>query len=303
MTKVDHDLVSIVIPTYGRTEYLRRAIESILSQTYDNIEIIVVNDNSRESPYFDITNKIISDLDESKVVSVISQGVNQGGSVARNIGIENCKGQYIGFLDDDDFFYKNKIEKQIMHLKNYDLDVSICDMYIDNIKERKKNLGIARVGSISDFMINGNTYTPMILSKKQVLINICGFTDTPRFQDHLLMLKILGGGFKVGVLREMLFHHTYHGGIGITSKDNLSKGYKVRLREEKKYLHLLNRTEKRKYFFNVNLSLARVEKNDSHLMNSIKYLFLALCLVRSYRDFMSFMKRVLSVLVSRTSVG
>ncbi|MFB6186238.1 MAG: glycosyltransferase family 2 protein, partial [Halobacteriaceae archaeon] len=96
-------LVSVVIPTYERPEYLQGAIQTALGQTYDNIEVIVVDDGSSD-PYAD---EIVAEFPQS--VTCIRHDENEGLSAARNTGIRNANGEYVAFLDDDDRWHKTKI--------------------------------------------------------------------------------------------------------------------------------------------------------------------------------------------------
>jgi glycosyltransferase involved in cell wall biosynthesis len=111
-------MVSVVIPTYKRPNVISRAIESISSQTYDNIEIIVVDDNGVGT---------VEQMDTQKVVAVFGDKVkyivhenNKGGSAARNSGWRVSNGEYITFVDDDDELSSEKIEKQVRSLKGHD---------------------------------------------------------------------------------------------------------------------------------------------------------------------------------------
>ena len=99
-------LVSVVIPTYNSSETILSCINSVFSQTYNNIEIIVVDDGST-----DTTIKLLSDLiiGHEEKIKLVTQ-VNAGPSCARNNGISHAKGEYIAFLDSDDEWYPNKIE-------------------------------------------------------------------------------------------------------------------------------------------------------------------------------------------------
>jgi glycosyltransferase involved in cell wall biosynthesis len=108
MTEIESEpLVSIIIPTYERREYLRGAIQTALGQKYKNMEIIVVDDGSLD-PY---ASQIVSEFPES--VTCIRHDENQGLSAARNTGIEQSSGEFIAFLDDDDRWHRNKITRQI----------------------------------------------------------------------------------------------------------------------------------------------------------------------------------------------
>ena len=101
-------LVSIVIPTFERPELLERACETACSQTYDNIEIIVVDDDSQVS-----YEKALEKLSTLKNFKYIKRSKNGGGSAARNTGIEAANGEFIAFLDDDDTWDISKIQKQM----------------------------------------------------------------------------------------------------------------------------------------------------------------------------------------------
>ena len=105
------ELVSIVITTYGRSTTLRRAIQSAISQTYRNIEIIVVDDNKDKAIREEVI-RTISSIDDSRIKLVLN-AVNMGGALARNEGIKAANGRYVAFLDDDDEYLPQRIEKQV----------------------------------------------------------------------------------------------------------------------------------------------------------------------------------------------
>lgn len=111
MTTTDPPLVSVVIPTYDRPHLLKRAIESVLAQTYDAIELIVVDDCSPTSVE-DVVQTIATDEFEVGV-KFVRHDENQGGCAARNTGLEVTSGDYIAFLDDDDRWHEMKVEKQV----------------------------------------------------------------------------------------------------------------------------------------------------------------------------------------------
>lgn len=120
----ENPLVSVVIPAYNATAYVREAVESALQQTYKNIEIIVVDDGSTDN------------LRET-LASYVKQGMvrylyqkNKGLSAARNTGIREARGEYIALLDADDMFLPNKIEKQVAFLTAHpECDVCYCDLW------------------------------------------------------------------------------------------------------------------------------------------------------------------------------
>ena len=112
-------LVSVVIPTYKRADKLKRAIDSVIGQTYPDLEILVVNDNEADDEYTERLKKIFADITDSRV-RLVMQEKHINGAAARNAGIKASKGEYIAFLDDDDVWAKRKIERQVDTLSSLD---------------------------------------------------------------------------------------------------------------------------------------------------------------------------------------
>ena len=117
--------VSVVIPTYNRSRQVRVALESVLAQTYAELEVIVVDDGSTDG-----TGEIIQQLtsqhaDHGKPIRYFPQG-NQGPSVARNKGIEQARGEWIAFLDSDDVWLPDKLELQVQALQQFKGDCGAC---------------------------------------------------------------------------------------------------------------------------------------------------------------------------------
>ena len=110
-------LVSIIIPTYKRSDKLSRAIESVLNQTYTNIELLLVNDNEPNDCYSNELLTRIKKYENDERFRFIEQEKHINGAVARNVGIRLAQGEYIAFLDDDDWWEKEKLEKQVSVLK------------------------------------------------------------------------------------------------------------------------------------------------------------------------------------------
>lgn len=111
------NLVSVIIPTYKRSEMLIRAVQSALKQTYDKIEVIVVDDNDFNDEFSLLVQASLSEISDIRL-RYIQQEKHINGAVARNVGICNAKGNYIAFLDDDDEWLPNKIETQKQLLDN-----------------------------------------------------------------------------------------------------------------------------------------------------------------------------------------
>ena len=121
------DLVSIIIPIYNGEKFLKRTINSILEQSYKNIEIILIDDGSIDS-----TLKIWK---EDKRICVYHQE-NKGVSSARNLGIKNANGDEIIFIDSDDYLNVNMIERLYYYMKKENADISICG--VNKVDEKGK---------------------------------------------------------------------------------------------------------------------------------------------------------------------
>lgn len=142
-------LVSVIIPTYGRSHLLRRTIESVLDQTYDNVEIIVVDDNDSTSEHRDHTEKLLQDYLLYNQIIYLKHEKNAGGSAARNTGIKASHGKYVALLDDDDEWFPKKLEKQISYFESLDTNVGVIycsyilqehDRDVEIIRDEKGNL-------------------------------------------------------------------------------------------------------------------------------------------------------------------
>ena len=111
-------MVTVIIPTYKRARYITRAIDSVLGQTYDDFEIIVVDDNSPNTKEREDLEKQMEKYKDNSKVIFIQHEKNKNGSVARNTGIQMAKGEYITFLDDDDFYLKDRLKILTQALDN-----------------------------------------------------------------------------------------------------------------------------------------------------------------------------------------
>ncbi|MCD7824767.1 MAG: glycosyltransferase [Clostridiaceae bacterium] len=111
-------LASIIIPTYHGEKNLSRAIDTSLNQTWKNIEVIVVDDNAPGSESRALTEKIMQQYIGNDKVQYIKHEKNKNGAAARNTGWRASKGEYIAFLDDDDLYMPNRVEKCISVLEN-----------------------------------------------------------------------------------------------------------------------------------------------------------------------------------------
>ncbi len=132
---VDLKLVSIIIPTYNRAHFIGETLESVLAQTYQNWECIVVDDGS--SDYTDELMEFFCEKDSRIQYHHRPADKPKGGNTCRNYGFELSKGEYINWFDSDDLMFSDFLEKKILPLKDNSFKFSICGCQVINEKESK----------------------------------------------------------------------------------------------------------------------------------------------------------------------
>lgn len=131
MNKDNNIAVSVIITAYNLEKYIGCCIDSIMNQTIENIEIILVDDCSIDNTWSIINS--YKDITEIKDIVLIRNDKNMGAGYSRNRGLELAKGKYLVFLDGDDFFERNMIEKLYLACEQSDADIAICNWhYFDN---------------------------------------------------------------------------------------------------------------------------------------------------------------------------
>lgn len=209
---IDKNLVSVIIPTYNRANLLPRAIQSVLQQSYDDIELIVVDDGSDDN-----TNSVMKDYQDD-CIEYIRLPKNMGGSHARNKGIRQATGDYMAFLDDDDEWHSTKIEKQLSHLQNLNEEwIGVyCDVFLNRNSLLKKLFDLINVteggGYEDDTDIQAGLLTmtalvhggSTLLIEKDAVNNISGFDeDFAHRQDIEFLIRLTEYG-KLSYLDEKL---------------------------------------------------------------------------------------------------
>ncbi|HEY5587614.1 MAG TPA: glycosyltransferase [Candidatus Paceibacterota bacterium] len=132
--------ISVIIPVYNTQEYLRKCIESVLLQTLNDIEIIIVDDGSTDNSL----NIIKEFVDRNNIILISKE--NEGQGAARNNALDVCSGKYIAFLDSDDYIEKNMLEDMYLKANKYNLDILICKYKCVDIN------GIEIIGETVEFV-------------------------------------------------------------------------------------------------------------------------------------------------------
>ena len=185
--------ISVIIPTFNRGNIISNSIKSVLNQTYQNFEIIVVDDGSTDNTKEEI-NKI-----RNNKIRYLKLKKNTGGSNARNIGIKYSHGQYISFQDSDDIFYPDKLEKQIKNIINENSDLDFCKIkviinstynyFIPNVLQENSIFG----GNIFEELLSGGNFisTQAILVRKKFIEKYLFDPNMPRLQDYDMILRMI----------------------------------------------------------------------------------------------------------------
>lgn len=163
--------VSIIIPTYNRASLIKKAVESLLNQTYKNIEILIIDDCSTDD-----TEKVIKYYRDDRIIYTKLE-INQGAPAARNFGISKANGELIAFLDSDDRWESTKLEKQVKKLSE-DKKIGVVYTGIKKISSSSTKLLLPqkRKNILNDLLIGncvGSTST--VLIRKDLLLKVGGF--------------------------------------------------------------------------------------------------------------------------------
>ena len=184
-------LISVVIPTYNRANTILQSVNSVLNQTYKNIELIVVDDCSTDD-----TEKIIAGIQDSRV-KFYRLEKNSGACTARNLGIEKASGKYIAFNDSDDKWLPEKLEKQLSFLLENNCDITVCSMNVfEEVTEKKMYVfpDSAKLNgkkiSFNELLKYNCTSTQLIFGKEECFKNNLFDSSMPRFQDWDECLKL-----------------------------------------------------------------------------------------------------------------
>jgi glycosyltransferase involved in cell wall biosynthesis len=184
--------VSVILPTHNRAEFLHHAIESALKQTFKDLEIIVVDDNSTDNTV-DVVKRF-----EDRRIEYIRENANKGPSAARNTGISASKGKYLAFLDDDDEWVPDKLKKQIELLDK--CPQNICGVYSNRLVLDKSTNRIISTGPNADklsgnllyqLLIGSPIHTSTVLLRKSCFDEVGLFDETMSYmEDRDLWIRL-----------------------------------------------------------------------------------------------------------------
>lgn len=203
-------LVSIIIPAYNCEKYISKCINSVVNQTYKNIEIIIIDDGSKDN-----TLEICSNFSKkNKKIKVFSKE-NGGVSSARNLGLSKAKGEFINFIDSDDYVEINYIEKLVENLLNTNSDISVCGFVDEDLEgislhysENKSNFSYGVKDFKEDYFIPYVCW--QILFKKELLYRgnkRILFNEKVYIKEDLSFIyQLTSNSEQISIIPDVLYH-------------------------------------------------------------------------------------------------
>jgi glycosyltransferase involved in cell wall biosynthesis len=184
MAVTDLPTVSVVIPTYNRAGWLRHAIRSVLNQTYEEFELIVVDDASADK-----TKQLVTAIADDRI-RYIRHDENKGAAAARNTGIEHAKGQYIAFQDSDDEWLSTKLEKQVGALESLPDGVGAVYCRWQKLSQGRRGKVYGEPFSKRRLLHHNYVDTPTLVVHRECMREERFDERLPRRQDWELCLRL-----------------------------------------------------------------------------------------------------------------
>lgn len=230
-------LVSVVIPLYNREKTIQRAVDSVLNQTYENIEVIVVDDCSNDKSI-----EKLHKYEKDGRVRIFYQDKNSGANAARNRGIQEARGEYIAFQDSDDEWLPCKLERQISFMIKQESFATFCPVQrhygkaVQTIPNIRGNLSGTE---IRNRLRESNIITtPALVVNKKVVAKIGLFDEEmPRLQDYEFVIRI-AKQFDISYLDEsFVVQYEMNDSISL-KRDSLSQAQLLLLRKHADFINI-----------------------------------------------------------------
>ena len=213
---MEQPLISIIIPVYNGEKYLRPCIDSILHQTYKHWELLLIDDGSK-----DTSGAICDEYASDPRISVVHKE-NGGQASARNQGVAMAKGEYISFVDCDDWLETDMYERMVQTMHSQQAEIIICG-YIEEYKSRQKKVhadGEMKVYEASEalkLVLRGKigSYLWSMLFRREVVQEL--MPDLNPYEDHATIFKWISHARRVVVLHQAFYHYRQLGSSSLHS--------------------------------------------------------------------------------------
>lgn len=214
--------VSIIIPIYNVESYLRESINSILQQKYQNYEIIAIDDGSTDG-----SSRILDEYDDNEKIKIVHKK-NEGVSIARNLGINMAKGEYIAFIDADDSIEDEFLTKMVENIENYDMTVCCyrehfvnCDIdhkYVNKSTILDNKEAISEIHNKSYY---GGYLWNKLFKRKIIMENNIQFSDgVIMYEDVWFVSQYLIYCSKIIIIPDILYNYRMRNSSAVWNKNN-----------------------------------------------------------------------------------
>lgn len=253
VSTVKQPLVSVIVATYRRDVFLERALASIAEQTYDDTEIIVVDDNGDDG----WNKKIQAIVDKTREscrfpITLKTMPENSGAPEARNCGVQSAKGEYITFLDDDDVYLKEKVERQVRDMIDTGADYGLTDLDLYNSEDKLVDRRVRSYLKETDrdsllryHILYHMTGTDTLMFRAEYLKEIGGFPHIAVGDEFYLMMEAILHEGKITYMPECCVKAYVHTGddSGLSSGSGKIEGENNLYLAKEKYMKYLSKQD------------------------------------------------------------
>lgn len=283
--------VSIIIPVYNAGKYLRECLDSVLGQTYNNVEIVAVNDGSTDD-----SKQILEEYASKHLNVKVFHTENRGVCAARNMGLDNISGEWVMFVDADDYLVKNAIEILYNDAVNHNADMAIGKVRGENEKKQQDDSTALTIWTKREALINGLDDNPLLygcvskLFKYQLIKDIRFVLNKKAHEDGYFVFLALIKEPIVTVNEKSLYIYRYNAESASHAKfsdkffdvlyfnelkrktieelypELIEKSYNKHVKAHLTMLHLFCRTKDKKYNKDIKNSIAEVRKYGQYFI-------------------------------------
>ncbi len=211
-------MISVIVPVYNGADTIRRCIDSILSQTYKDIEIIIIDDASSDG-----TSEICEQYKKKENITIIHHNRNEGVSTSRNDGLNIARGEFISFCDVDDWFSTDMLETLITELLDSEADIVACG--VNGLGHTEQSHAVyTNFDSMCRYVINDAGYIWNKLFRFSIIGEIRFDTDLWLCEDYLFLIKCMKNSKKMVTIPDRLYNYSYGGTSHGASNSHFRKG-------------------------------------------------------------------------------
>ena len=201
-------MITVIVPVYKAEKYLHRCVDSILAQTFTDFEVLLIDDGSP-----DRSGEICEEYAQKDARVRVFHKDNAGVSSARNLGLDNAKGEWVTFVDSDDWVHEDFIKKRFELALVDDADIAYCDIeYVystQNVYAKMAEQVEGKASTVNSWILSRTTYSPIILARKNLFDKYdLRYIEGLRFgEDFNLIIKLVMYANKVSHIKEALYDY------------------------------------------------------------------------------------------------